>query len=303
MSRILVVDDLLSDLRIAGGLLAQDKGLSVEYAGNGLDALEQIELHIPDLVLTDLQMPEMNGLELVQRIREEYPLIPTILMTAKGSEDIAVQALEQGAASYVPKKYLAADLLETVRRILAASAEERSYTRLMHRVAEKTYVLENDLTLLSALVSQLRQDLQQRRICDDNEAICVATGLDEALLNAYYHGNLEVESVLKVQDHDRFHQLATTRLTERPYTDRRITMVARFSPKDATFIIRDEGRGFNPADLPDPREPEYLERPSGRGLLLMRTCMDEVTFNDVGNEITLVKRRSQQIATAGEEHE
>jgi len=59
---------------------------------------------------------------------------------------------------------------------------------------------------------------------------------------------------------------------------------------EATFIIRDEGAGFDPNDLPDPTAPENLIRASGRGILLIRTFMDDVCFNDKGNEITMVKR-------------
>ena len=159
--------------------------------------------------------------------------------------------------------------------------------------------MENDLALLSSLVSHMRQAVRQRRICDETDSIRVATGIDEALLNAYYHGNLEVDSILKIEDCDAFHQLADRRIQERPYRDRRITVTARFSPTDAIFIIHDDGPGFNPEELPDPTDPDYLQRPSGRGLLLMRAFLDEVKFNDVGNEVTLVKRKNQQ--TAGDD--
>jgi CheY-like chemotaxis protein/anti-sigma regulatory factor (Ser/Thr protein kinase) len=303
MPRILVVDDLLADRRLAGGLLSKDESIEVYYASDGVDALDKIEEHMPDLVITDLQMPEMNGLELVQRVREEHPLIPTILMTAKGSEEFAVQALEKGAASYVPKKHLAADLLETVRRVLATSTEDRSFTRLMNRLSEIRFVLENDLSMLSALVSHLRHHVQHRRICNDADSIRVATSLDEALLNAYYHGNLEVDSALKNESHEKFHELAKSRLREQPYSERRITVIARYSPVEAVFVIRDEGPGFNSSVLPDPTDPEFLEKPSGRGLLLMRSFMDEVTFNDSGNEVTLVKRKEEHVAISCEDHE
>ena len=58
------------------------------------------------------------------------------------------------------------------------------------------------------------------------------------------------------------------------------------------LLAQDEGPGFNPDNLPAATSPDYLERPSGRGLLLMRSFLDQITFNDVGNEITLVKRRT-----------
>jgi anti-sigma regulatory factor (Ser/Thr protein kinase) len=56
--------------------------------------------------------------------------------------------------------------------------------------------------------------------------------------------------------------------------------------------MRDEGPGFDPKELPDPTDPENLLKLSGRGILLMRTFMDDVKFNDRGNEVTMVKRRS-----------
>ena len=110
MATILVVDDSPVDRHLAGKLLEKHAGLTVAYATDGRDALTVMERSAPDLVLTDLQMPEMNGLELVEEIRIHYPTVPVILMTAHGSEEIAIQALRVGAASYVPKRNLAKDL-------------------------------------------------------------------------------------------------------------------------------------------------------------------------------------------------
>jgi len=59
-----------------------------------------------------------------------------------------------------------------------------------------------------------------------------------------------------------------------------------------TFIVRDEGPGFDPSALPDPTDPENLLKPCGRGVMLIRTFMDQVNFSAKGNEITMVKRRA-----------
>ena len=61
------------------------------------------------------------------------------------------------------------------------------------------------------------------------------------------------------------------------------------TPTDATYVVRDEGQGFDPKFLPDPTDPEHLLKPSGRGLMLIRTFMDKVEFNKSGTEITMVK--------------
>ena len=291
MTAILVVDDLLADRRIAGGLLEKSGEFEAVYAENGVAALEQIEVHIPDLVVTDLQMPEMDGLELVKAVREKYPMIPTILMTAAGSEQIAVQALEHGAASYVPKKHLSKELFDTCSRVLSASSSQRSIKRLFNRITEMTFSLENDLGLISSLVAHLREMTQERRVFEETDCLRIGTALDEALLNAYYHGNLEVESELKESDHNEFHNLANERLNQEPYKGRKIHVTVRIFDEFAEFIITDDGPGFDPTSLPDPTDLEYLERPSGRGLLLMRAFMDSVEYNETGNTVTMVKNR------------
>ena len=298
MPTVLVVDDSATDRRLAGGLLEKHKDWDVVYAADGREALSQVELHIPDLVLTDLQMPEMNGLELVQAMKDEYPLIPVILMTAQGSEEIAVEALRQGAASYVTKKKLAWDLIETVEHVLVVSGEKRGQARLMRRMidSEYSFVLENDLPLVFSLVGYLRQTVRSIRYCSETDHLRVGIALEEALLNAYFHGNLEIGSEMREVDHKRYYELAEERCRELPYRDRRIHVQAKLSQTEAVYVIRDEGPGFDPSSLPDPVDPPNLERPSGRGLLLMRTFMEQVIYNDIGNQVTLIKRRTPETA-------
>jgi anti-sigma regulatory factor (Ser/Thr protein kinase) len=70
------------------------------------------------------------------------------------------------------------------------------------------------------------------------------------------------------------------------------------SAHEAVFVVRDEGKGFDPLQIPNPIDAENLDKPSGRGLLLIRTFMDEVRHNGQGNEITMIKRRTPQSAAA-----
>ncbi len=303
MATILVVDDLLADRRLVGGLLERRSGLTVLYAEDGTSALEQIELHVPDLVITDLVMPDMDGIALVVKIRDEYPLIPTILITGVGSEEIAVEALRQGASSYVPKSQLAADLVDTCERVLAAASETRGQTRLMNRMAEYRFTLENDLELLSSAVSYIRASIRSKYMFTDNDCIRIGTAVDEALMNAYFHGNLEISSKLREEDHNLYHELARSRAVESPFQERRIHVSVSFDDDRAAFTIRDEGPGFDPETLPDPTAPEALERPCGRGLLLMRAFMDEVRFSERGNEVVMVKQRTMTSADAGDSDE
>ena len=293
MARILVVDDSAVDRKLAGGLLQKHADWEVHYANDGVQALTEIELHLPDLVLTDMQMPEMDGLELVTKVREEYPMLPIILMTAKGSEEIAVEALQRGAAYYVPKKMLSKELKEVVERTLITAKESRSQSRLLRRMTknETSFEIENDLSLIPSVVGYLQDIVTQMRTCEETDRLRVGVALEEALLNAYYHGNLEVSSELREVDHSAYYNLAQERTQQEPYRDRRIRVEASVTPTESKYTIRDEGPGFNPSELPDPTDPANIERPCGRGLLLMQTFMDQVKYNEAGNEVTMIKRR------------
>lgn len=288
---VLVVDDSAIDRRLASGLLEKEGVFQIVMAANGVDALQMLKQQPIDLVLTDLQMDEMDGLQLVEAVRADYPLTPVILMTALGSEEIAVTALEKGAASYVAKRRLQQDLLEIVQQVLDNSDENRLQSRLMHRLArnEFSFVLNNDLSLVHSLVKYLQHTLRCVRLADEVDRLRVGIAVEEALLNALYHGNLEVSSDLKETDPNLFEETAKQRSLEEPYRNRRIFVDALVSRESARFTIRDEGPGFDPSKLPDPCDPDNLEKPSGRGILLMRSFMDEITFNEQGNQVTLVK--------------
>jgi DNA-binding NtrC family response regulator len=101
--RILVVDDEASVRELLRRGLSQMGKFSVEVASNGLQAIEKIEKDIFDLVLTDLKMPEMDGIELLKALKGTRPEMIVIIMTAHGSIDTAVEAMKSGADDYITK--------------------------------------------------------------------------------------------------------------------------------------------------------------------------------------------------------
>ncbi len=295
MATVLVVDDSSIDRLLVGGLLQQDTDWTVAFASDGAAALDAIRTSPPDIVVTDLQMPEMTGLELVTAIRKGFAQVPVVLMTGKGSEEIAVEALHAGAASYVPKRALSTMLVDTVRRVLASFQEDRHRSELMKRVGVRTesFEIENDVNLLLSLSRHLQQILADAWSLDRTDRLRIGTALEEGLLNALYHGNLGVSSELKEIDHDEFYKQANQRRVTLPWSDRRIRVRVQITSLEMEVSIRDEGAGFDPSTLPDPTDPENLDRPSGRGVMLMRAFMDEVRYNATGNEVTLVRKRAR----------
>ena len=206
MPIVLVVDDSEVDRRLVGGLLARNSQLQVEYAVDGKEALDRIEALAPQLIVTDLVMPEMNGLELVGEVKHRFPDLPVVLMTGKGSEDIAYQALQAGAASYVPKNVLPRLLLETVESVLTAAQAKRVQQQLMTRVSEATirFQFENDSTLIPAAISYAQDMAVHVGLCAAADTVRVAIALEEALRNAMFHGNLEISSACRDGDPETY---------------------------------------------------------------------------------------------------
>lgn len=292
MARVLVVEDSptqASDLRF----LLEDAGFRVDLAVDGVEALELLDAGLPDLIVTDMLMPRMDGLELLEAVKRKFPSVPVVIITAHGSEEIAARALRSGAASYVPKRYLGQDLAHVAQQIVAMAAPDPDQGRIMDALDQihLRFTLANDGTLVAPLVRRLEKLVLEMGLCDRPELIRLAVALSEAIVNAIDHGNLELDSELRQEDERIYHRLGEERQNEPPYRDRRVRLTADLNRNEATFQIRDEGKGYDRSRLPDPTDPANLCRIGGRGLLLIRTMVDDVQFNEKGNEITLIKRR------------
>lgn len=302
---ILVVDDSHVERVLVEGLLCKNPEYRVQLAANGREALEAVRTSTPDLVVTDLVMPEMNGLELVRTMRRRHPAIPVILMTAFGDESIAVQALEAGAASYVPKAEKAERMMSAVERVMESAMANRSRERLAQCMLEYhcRFALPNDRRLIRALLAQIQQAMAGTEFGDMVERIRVSEALEEALLNAMYHGNLEIskEELARVRaelDDRILDRLVEERCREPHICNRRILVIAHITESEARFVVRDEGRGFKTLSLASEPTPDCLASGECRGMTLIRALMDKVTFNSAGNELVMLKR--VQVATPGE---
>ncbi|OQY11874.1 MAG: DNA-binding response regulator [Desulfobacteraceae bacterium 4572_19] len=117
MDNILVVDDEINYTLILSAVL-EEEGFETLTANNGVDALEILNLSDIDLVLTDMMMPSMDGMELLKRIKQIKPGLPVIMMTAHGSVEKAVEAMQKGAYSYILKPFENESLITYVKKAL-----------------------------------------------------------------------------------------------------------------------------------------------------------------------------------------
>jgi two-component system KDP operon response regulator KdpE len=161
---ILIVDDEPRMVRFVRMNLELE-GYQVAQAGSGLEALEKVRDELPDLVLLDVMMPEMDGFETLARLRE-ISTVPVIMLTVKGDEEDRIRGLELGADDYVTKPFSPRELASRIRAVLRRA-------EMPSPVAKTTIEIDDHLQI----------DFRQREVIVDGERI----GLRPTEYRLLYH--------------------------------------------------------------------------------------------------------------------
>lgn len=296
MAKVLLVEDSPTQA-VEMRMLLEEGSHQVRHAANGKLALEVLAGEPMDIVVTDLEMPEMNGLELVETMRLDFAHIPAILVTARGSEDLAAEALQKGAAGYVPKNHLQSLLNDTIIDVLGVIRTDASFAKLISRLTKNVFEFQmpNDSELISPLVGLLMQVVSGMELISGAEMNRLGVAIEHALINAMYRGNLQLGPSVTPAHHAIIYDDATSDLIERrkqeaPYQDRQVFVQATASKDEIRIVIRDEGSGFDTSKVPQKVDGDLFAAESGKGLVLMKSFADELSFNDVGNEVTMIKK-------------
>lgn len=145
-ARILLADDQTANIQILGNMLDKE-GYEIIPAFNGHTALKRLSMRVPDLILLDVLMPDMDGVEVCRRIREnrEWKDIPIIFLSANDDKDLIVQALEAGGVDYVTKPFNHAEMLSRVRTHLMLKIARDRLKQLAEDKDELLGILAHDL--------------------------------------------------------------------------------------------------------------------------------------------------------------
>jgi len=140
-SRVLIVDDDLDALEMMQDLF-DSKGYQSMTAVNGIDAIAKIKGQEPDIILSDIRMPEMDGMELLRVLTKEYPQIPVLMITAHGTIKTAVEAMKVGAKDYILKPLSLDEILAKVERITQLNSLIKENEYLLNKL-QQTYDFTN----------------------------------------------------------------------------------------------------------------------------------------------------------------
>ena len=273
-NRILVVDD---DPDVHGLLAAAlaSGNCSIEDANDGLEALLHLEAKPFDLVITDIRMPGVDGLELLRRIRYTRPLTKVLVMTAESTPVSIISSLRDQAFGYFRKPFSLDAVADIVAQALSAPPSHGDIEVLSARPEWITLELRCKMEIADRLMPFLRE---MGTGLSEQEQEAVGTAFRELLMNAIEHGGHSDPSNTVRVDYVR-----TTR-----------AMI---------YKISDPGEGFSfdklrhAAVSNEPEAPfQHAEireqlgiRPGGFGILLTRHHADELIYNEKGNEVVLIK--------------
>ncbi len=182
MEEILVIDDSEHVSRMLAQTVLPELGYRAAIALTGKSGLERLRARLPDLILLDLQLPDMNGLDFLRILTQEGIDVPVILMTAHGSEMIAVEAFRLGARNYLIKPFSDSEAREVIDQALRERRLQRERDRLFQLLQQRV----QELTVLTRVGKSVTALMDQRQLFDRIvEAAVYITQADEGILFQY----------------------------------------------------------------------------------------------------------------------
>ena len=285
--RILLVDDDAAILELLTASL-QNAG-EIETAANGEEALERLQQASYDVVVTDLKMPGMGGLELLRRVGHLCPNARVIVMTADSGPDTVAESLRNHAFTYLAKPFSITVLQDAIQQALVSDNENDDIRILSAKptwvslsLRCKMEIADRILNFLRAMDVDLTHEEQDR----------IATAFRELLINAIEHGG-------------------------QSDPQKRVDLTYVRTAGAIIYYLHDPGEGFSFERIPhaaisnQPDDPvghteirdQMGIRPGGFGLLLTRNVADELIYSEKGNEVMLVKYLRGKPGIRGQETE
>ncbi len=258
--KILIVDDH-DDLKTVLTEVFSKTGYFVKSTESRHEAVELDKTNEFDLVITDLDGDKAFPADKTDEA--ENTCLPR--EDAEDFDRSFVKAFKICAINFARDNYDENELKHLFETILNYKTQFVDKAGTVKYIREKIeFEFPSAISLMDSILDYLMKRVEKNGIVDaENSNLFIA--LDEAFVNAIKHGNkFDANKIVRIS--------------------------AEVSPTEARFTIEDEGEGFNVTEIPDPTNPENLFKTSGRGVLIIHNIMDEVSYNERGNRLTMVKR-------------
>jgi YesN/AraC family two-component response regulator len=291
MKKILIVEDE-DQVRDVLKVALTDKGYTVYESENGKQGVQMFMDCLPDIVLTDVNMPGISGIEVTKRIKEKQSDADVVVMTGFGSEDLVIEAIRAGATNYLKKPVSFDELFNILEHIVFKRENRKRFEVIKEGVVfeEKTVRLNNDIEKIWGVVNQVLYNVPA--FLGERTIEGLKLGLYEILVNAIEHGNLGITAEEKEESlkNNTYDELMTSRLNMAREKKKMVTVNSHFEAKKLTIQVRDQGNGFNHKKLKSLSHSETIMGVHGRGIVLTSLYYDNMEFKGQGNTVILEKK-------------
>jgi YesN/AraC family two-component response regulator len=290
--KVLIVDDEVHIRQLIRRFLSKE-GYGIFDAEDGIEGYKVYKAEKPDIILSDINMPRMNGLELLEKIRKEDNDTVVVITTSMDAAEYTLKALRRRANDYIGKPFTKADIIALVKKystILDQRTQQREVLGMIKR-RELEMQFENRLELVGKIADRLMQETEGA--ISGEARLGIYLGLVEMLTNAIEHGNLGITYDEKTQaqedDLRAYLELIEERRNSPPIKVRTVNVSFKRDENSCEWLIKDEGKGFDFKNLPDPTNAENLLSSHGRGVLLTQLQFDEFEYLGSGNIVRMKK--------------
>jgi len=290
--KILLVEDDFETQNLMK-ISIQAQGYEVITADNGKIGLEMFKAEKPDLVITDIEMPEMNGLDLLKMIRIENKDVIVIVNTGAAATKYAIKALELKANNFLTKPVKNADLFKLLKKYKAVIVDRTIESEVEGMLTKKSFILEfgNEYEKITKIIDRIV--LETGNILPKSERLGIYLGLSEIITNSIEHGNLGItydETTEIIEKEGSTDSLIAARRLEPKYADRKVTVEFAMDKYYCQWLITDEGDGFDWEAIPTPKQEDVLFLEHGRGIFLSKMHFTQMEYLGKGNVVRLVKK-------------
>ncbi len=289
MNILIVEDDTVTRSMLSD--FVKTMNLNPLTAQDGMEGLEAFKKYNPPIVITDIRMPKMGGLDLVTAIKNQNPGTYLTVITAYDNPEYTIEAFKRGASSFLTKPFRVLELYSIIQKQSYLFSESATKISIQHLVQQKNVKLQMKSTLLymQSILDHLIKECQS--YIDPKDVYKIRKALMEMITNAIEHGNLEITEEEKSQgiQKQNYNDVLMNRLKSEPYSLRHVEIEFYYQPGFLQWIISDQGKGFNYDEYLQPLKKNQLPNVKGEGIITSFFQVDNLYYEDEGRRVIIEK--------------
>ncbi|MGE8721162.1 response regulator [Leptospira terpstrae] len=265
---------------------------NVTLASDGLEALTISNQNTFDLIISDISLPKLNGIQFIQKLRADGNQTPFLVITGDSDIQIAIDVFRMGAVDFFLKPFRMEALRSRIKKFENADVDLTllfNSGEIIQFSADCKIKLRPQIKKLNSYIAFIVKQILNSPLATQEDLISIKIVLYELLANAIEHGVAGVSYAEKqecLEANEDYFKLVDSRCAEN-----NTSVFVEISMDDVgiTIVIRDEGKGFAVSQIPNPVVNPAANLVSGRGIFLAKMNIDSIVFNEKGNEVRFFK--------------